>query len=212
MPPKNKFNEKEILEVAFRIARNKGLLNLSARTIAEELGCSTSPIYSIFESMEKVEEGVCKMSTELLLRYQTTSRTGFPFMDMGLGYIVFAKEEKKLFRDMFMNIEELKPFSQEMIKYAFSEIMEKVMRDDPALEGLSSEQKSELMQIMWTFAHGIATQININALGDRNEQEILSLLRKVVDPVIEKMKDKSYSMENSEKNKKSCHTSALKKV
>jgi AcrR family transcriptional regulator len=201
MPPKKKFNKKEMLDAAFEIARNEGLLNLSARTIAESLGCSTSPIYSAFGSMEKVEEGVCKMSTELLLKYQTIPRTGFPFMDMGLGYIVFAKEEKRLFRDMFMNIDALKPFSQEMVKYASSELMDNVMRDDPALKCLDGEQKSELLQIMWTFSHGIATQMNINALGNRDEPWILSLLRRTIDPVIERMKDECPGREIPEKRK-----------
>ena len=37
-------------------------------------------------------------AVDLVLTYQTTSSSGQPFLDMGLGYVLFARNEKNLFR------------------------------------------------------------------------------------------------------------------
>jgi AcrR family transcriptional regulator len=98
MPPKSLFTEEMLLDAAFKIVRQEGIKNLSARSLAKELKCSTSPIYTYLESMEEVEKSLRKRATELLLEYQLARRTGQAFFDMGVGYILFAKYEKNLFR------------------------------------------------------------------------------------------------------------------
>ena len=188
MPPKFKFTKKEIVDAAFDIVRHDGLAKLTARTIADKLGSSTSPIYSLWGSMEKIEEEVCRRSTEFLVDYQTTPRIGQPFFDMGLGYVLFAREEKQLFRDMFMNTEALKPFSRNMVKFAEAELQEKVMAEDPMLEGLSHRQRARLLETAWIIAHGLATQMNVEAIGPKTEQEIVAILRRMLDPIIDRMK------------------------
>ena len=98
--PIRKFSADDIVEAAFRVIRKYGLEKFSARSIASELGSSTMPLYSGHRSMKDLEEAITKGATDLLLEYQTKERTGRGFLDMGVGYVMFAMEEKNLFRMM----------------------------------------------------------------------------------------------------------------
>ncbi len=101
MPPKSSFTRGMLLDAAFKIVRGKGRDGLSARSLASELNCSTMPVYSYLKSMKKLDTELRQKAIDLMITYQTTPRTGQPFLDMGLGYVMFAKHEKNLFRFLF---------------------------------------------------------------------------------------------------------------
>lgn len=184
MPPKRQHSRNQIQDAAFAIAREQGLQQLSARSVAQKLGSSTSPIYSTFQNMQELEDLVCERSVEVMLEYQTATRTGSPLLDLCLGYVLFAVGEKQLFRDMFLNKQELSQHSLEMKQYAFGQLMEKMVSQEPALAGLSEPDMLDLLEILWTYTHGLAAQINIGAMGLPDEQAIIARLRKLIDPLI----------------------------
>ncbi len=98
MPPKFKFTRAEIVDAAFKLVREKGWAVLSTRSLAEVLGSSARPIYSHFKSMGELEEEIAKRGVDLLYKYMIQERTGDPWHDHGIGYVLFAQEEKRLFR------------------------------------------------------------------------------------------------------------------
>lgn len=184
MPPKSQFSKAEILEHAFAIARKEGLQKLSARTLAQSLGCSTSPIYTVFQTMQELEDLICERSTQIMLEYQTTTRTGDPLLDMCLGYVLFAIEEKQIFRDMFLNKTELSAHSQQMKLYAFNQLMEKILSREESLATLPESERLELLEVLWTYTHGLAAQLNIGAMPLTDQQEIIVRLRRVIQPLL----------------------------
>lgn len=184
LPPKRQHSKSQIQEAAFAIAKEQGLQQLSARTLAQRLGCSTSPIYSTFQNMQELEDLVCQRSVDVMLQYQTKTRTGSPLMDLCLGYVLFAVEEKQLFRDMFLNKQELSRHSLDMKSYAYSQLMDKMVSKEPALDGLSRADRLELLDILWTYTHGLAAQIIIGAIAMPDEEAILARLRKLIQPLI----------------------------
>ena len=101
MPVKSKFTAEDIIDAAFLIVRSEGAEKCSARAIAHELNSSTMPIYSCLSSMKELKEAVLKKALDLLISYETKVRTGDVLLDMGIGYIMFAKTEKHLFRMLF---------------------------------------------------------------------------------------------------------------
>ena len=58
MPPKPKITKQQILEKALAIVREKGLAALTAKALAETLGCSTQPVFWHYDSMEAVRADV----------------------------------------------------------------------------------------------------------------------------------------------------------
>jgi AcrR family transcriptional regulator len=188
VPPKPHFTKQQITDAAFEIARTAGLQGLSARELAARLGCSTSPIYTYFKNMRELEDIVCELSTKLMLDYQTQKRTDSPLLDMCVGYVVFAKQEDRVFRDMFMEKESLSPHSQEMKTFAYTQLMEKVLSREPLLAGIDSRKKRKLLEILWTYTHGLATQINIGALDLPNERAMITHLKQVLPPIVASFK------------------------
>ena len=56
MAPKNKFTKEEMVEAALRVVRAKGIGGLTAKTLADELGTSTQPVFTAFKSMDGVKQ------------------------------------------------------------------------------------------------------------------------------------------------------------
>jgi AcrR family transcriptional regulator len=98
MPPKFKFTKEEMVDAAFKIVRRKGWGALSTRSLAGQLGSSSRPIYSFFHSITELEEEIVRKAVDLLYKYMVRKRTGDPWIDHGIGYVMFAHKEKHLFR------------------------------------------------------------------------------------------------------------------
>ena len=58
MPPKPKFTKEEIVTAALELVSEKGIEALTARELGVRLGSSARPIFTVFNSMEEVQEEV----------------------------------------------------------------------------------------------------------------------------------------------------------
>jgi len=177
MPIKSRFAVEDIVDAAFRIVRREGFDKCSARSIAHELNSSTMPIYSCLSSMKELEKAVIKKALDLLISYETKVRTGDLFLDMGIGYIMFAKTEKHLFRMLFLS--ERKGASGDTRKrfndYVMDALLEKLSGFEP-LNVFSQERKRDLINRMWVFTHGLAVLLNHSIIRDLSEREITELI------------------------------------
>lgn len=102
MPPKTKFNREQIIAAAFEIAREKGFSGITARSVAERLGCSVAPIYVNFTALEDLVDAVVQkvftLSGELLARQEGTD----VFANIGKASLAFAREYPVLFRELVL--------------------------------------------------------------------------------------------------------------
>ena len=58
MPPSVKFTKDEIVEAALRLTRAGGIGSLTARSLAAELGASTRPMFTHFETVDELKHEV----------------------------------------------------------------------------------------------------------------------------------------------------------
>ena len=154
MPPKVKITKEEITSAALALVRKGGDSAINARTLAEALGCSTQPIFSNFATMDDLRLATAEAATELFKEYMKREiESGeFPvYKASGMAYIKFAKEEKALFKFLYMcdrsggDIPDDDSLNNQMVG---------IVHDNTGLEG----EKSELFHLeMWAFVHGIAT-------------------------------------------------------
>ena len=104
MPPIVRFSREAVLDAAYQLIRREGPGALNARAVAKELGGSTQPIFRLFSGMEELRQAVTEMSLCLwkqrLQERLQTSR--FPYLTIGMAYLLFAKEEPELFKLLFM--------------------------------------------------------------------------------------------------------------
>ena len=153
MPPKIKITKKDIIEISLELIRRNGTDALNARNIASALGCSTQPIFSNFKDMEELQKEIVLVAYDRYLGFiknETESGKYPQYKSFGMAYIRFAKDERELFRLLFMCDRENKDF---IPTDDFDTSVEIIMNAN----GITRE-KAELIHLeMWAFVHGIAT-------------------------------------------------------
>ncbi len=154
MPPKVKVTRQEIVGAAVDIVRKSGAQALNARTVAGALGCSTQPVFSNFASMEELRFAVVHQADALYQGYitQEVDKAEYPpYKASGMAYIRFAKEEKELFKLLFMRDRTEERISAQ---WELGEQMETIVEQNTGLNG--AQMKLFHLQ-MWAVVHGIAT-------------------------------------------------------
>ena len=175
MPPKFKFTKEQIIESAFNIVRRKGWEGLTTRSLAGELGASARPIYSFFKSIGELEEDTVKMAVDLLQEYMTRKSTGDPWHDHGIGYVMFAMEEKYLFKSInddkhIMYFKKYGDFIWDTLTGTLSEY--------PPFQGLTDEQIFQIQLNRWLFAHGLAFSASNPPPDTWTRDNIISMMTK----------------------------------
>lgn len=69
MPPKAKFTREEIVEAAFSIVKADGFEALTSRALGTRLGSSARPIFTVFQSMDEVQQAVIEAAKVLYKEY-----------------------------------------------------------------------------------------------------------------------------------------------
>ncbi len=174
MPPKFKFTRNQIIDTAFNLVRRNGWNSLTTRSIAQELGSSARPIYSYFDSMEKLEEEIVKRAVKLLHDYMVQKRTGDPWHDHGIGYVFFAMNEKHLFRGI--NDERHIGYFKKYGDIIWATLTESLANHSPFL-GLTAEQIHQIQLQRWLFAHGLAFSVSNPPPETWSEEKILSVIQ-----------------------------------
>ena len=153
MPPKVKVTKDDIVNVSLELVRKNGVDAINARAIASALNCSTQPLFSNFESMEELQATVGSAAYDLYLdfiRVEVESEKYPQYKAFGMAYIRFAREEKELFKFLFMRDRtggEMAPSPD------FEEAVQLIMQANGV-----TEETARLIQLeMWTCVHGIGT-------------------------------------------------------
>ena len=177
MPPKAKFTRGEIIQVALNIVKEKGMESLSARTLGAQLGSSARPIFTVFQSMDEVQQEVLKAARNEYNQYTLKGLAQNPaFKGTGEQYIQFAKEEPKLFQLLFMSEH-----------FDTLTVDDRLKRDDYYTEivlsiqtqyKVSENAAKKLYRHLWIYTHGIATLIATNVCVFTDE-EISDMLTEV---------------------------------
>ena len=105
MPPKLKILKEDIIKTAIHIVREEGSEALNARAIASFLNCSTQPIFSNFATMDELRLELIKKADQMCREYlqrEVEAANYPPYKANGMAYIRFAKEEKELFKLLYM--------------------------------------------------------------------------------------------------------------
>lgn len=162
MPPKFKFTREEIVQAALELTRTEGADGLTARSLAARLGCSVKPIFGLFRSMDEVRRQVLEAADALYQRYlrEDMAADRYPaYKASGMAYIRFAREERELFKLLFMRDrqqEEL-PAEDASVRPLLALIGSSLGVDEDAARRFHLE--------MWLYVHGIATMIATSYLN-----------------------------------------------
>ncbi|MBE6549580.1 MAG: WHG domain-containing protein [Ruminococcaceae bacterium] len=168
MPPKVKITKDDIIQTALDLLRKNGDAAINARSLASALNCSTQPIFSNFSTMEELQKAALAAAYELYLDFlkREVESGKYPqYKAFGMAYIRFAKEERELFKLLFMRDRTGEDMSPSL---DFEASVQMIMKAN----GVSIEKARLMHMESWAFVHGIGTMLATSFLP--LEWEIIS--------------------------------------
>ena len=184
MAPKNKFTKEEMVEAALEVVRAKGIDGLTAKTLADELGTSTQPVFTAFGSMDAVKREVYAAAVRVYDGYANAGlKEKVPFFGVGMQYIRFAREEPELYRLLFLTR------TQEYSTMKSMEHLQELVR--PTLVNIyhiTAEEADVYFRDLWFVVHSLSTLI---VTGDcpYSDREIGQILTSVSISICKSIKE-----------------------
>lgn len=155
MPPKPKYTREQIVSAALGVVSRQGIDALTAKELAHALDTSTTPIFTVFTSMQEVQGAVKDAALQRFETYAHRAVGELPlFKQIGMRMIHFAKEEPQLYRLVFMSRNaEVKSFEgiYAHLGGVADECLAAIRRD----YGLSAESARALFEHLWIHTFGI---------------------------------------------------------
>ncbi|UCD37189.1 MAG: TetR/AcrR family transcriptional regulator [Fidelibacterota bacterium] len=174
MPPTTKIIRKQVVEAAFSIVRDQGLDALSARSVADQLHCSTAPVYSQFHNMEALRFAVAHKILALMEEYDTAEYTDRTFLNMGIGTVLFARDYPHLFRAIHLDTSQF----NDLITEYLGRLVD-MMRREKRFSDLLGTARADLLEKMWIYTHGMATLVTTGYFHDVTRESITRSLEEV---------------------------------
>ena len=153
MSRKATITQKEIVNAAFKITKKEGFEQITSRKLAAAAGCSTQPIFRIYENMDGLrKDGYDKETAYYEDYYNDFAKThDVPFVDLGLAYIGFAQKYPHLFRLLFVSANG--PESKTMYDLV-NGANENVVKEINKAAAKGAKDAQQLFMQMWIFIHG----------------------------------------------------------
>lgn len=171
------YTRERVVEAAFELIREGGWSTVSARSIAQRLGSSTMPIYSHLRSIAEVERALRAKARVMLREFQIRAWTDDVLLNLAFGYIAFARDERHLFRFLYLDRPDVIAegemrgmkgfFDQEFADRP--EVADAVAAIGPGLDSL--------VEHSWIFTHGLAMLLSSGSIGHCPDERILQLLQ-----------------------------------
>ena len=175
MPPKAKFTKEQITKAALGVVSEKGAQALTAKELGAALGTSTTPIFTVFNSMQEVQDAVMLAAMEQFEEYaHKVSYMGPVFKQVGMQMILFAKEEPKLYQLIFMSsISEAQTFDDiyAHLGSVADECLDVLQKD----YDLSKADAKTLFEHVWIHTFGIGA-LCATGMCDFSHEQIAQML------------------------------------
>ena len=183
MAPKFKFTKEEVLTVTIDFIRENGIEALTARELAKKLESSTKVIFSLFSNMKNLEdeakfvaENIFSEKVNLALKDES------PFKRLGVEYILFSKNEPKLFQWSFMKkgieVGSFKDFLP-MRDYEYRSVIVSIDEEYK----ISIENANKFYEHLFIYSHGIAT-LTVTGIYNFTPSEIIEYMAEVAKSLI----------------------------
>lgn len=156
--PKVKFDKEMIVTKSREFIDEKGIHEISIRSLANYIGCSTQPIFRHYKNGDELLHDVYQSIEQFYEEFvsNVSKQIEIPFLGMGIGYIDFAKEHPHLFYALFMCTYYEK---DSLLNFFQNEESDKLIIEMSVQIELPKESCRTLLRDIWLLTHGIATMI-----------------------------------------------------
>lgn len=157
MPPKPKYTRDEVIQAAFELTEEKGILNVTARDVGRRLGTTPTPIFTYFNGMDELKEAVYQKALRESTDYISECINYMPaFKEFGLRWIRYAYEHPNIYRMVYLFEGVQKPMVG-FVNGDFVDALKPMKYEVMNYFKLSDEQARILVNEMLIYAQGIAT-------------------------------------------------------
>ena len=157
MPPKPKYTKDEVIQAAFELTEEKGILNVTARDVGRRLGTTPTPIFTYFNGMDELKEAVYQKALRESTDYISECINYMPaFKEFGLRWIRYAYEHPNIYRMVYLFEGVQKPMVG-FVNGDFVDALKPMKYEVMNYFKLSDEQARILVNEMLIYAQGIAT-------------------------------------------------------
>ena len=157
MAPKNKFTREEMVAAAVWVVQKMGATALTAKSLAEELGTSTQPVFTCFGTMDAAKAEAYAAAERMFGEYLTAGlNEKIPFFGFGTQYIRFARKEPELYRLLFL----MRQGDMENGAFFAMQHMRELVR--PSLMDtyhINKQDSDRYFRDLWLVVHSLATLI-----------------------------------------------------
>ena len=168
MPPKEKVSKARVSETAFEMTREYGFSEVTARKLAQQLGCSTQPIFRAYENMDELRCDLFYMSVEFFLENMLAKKGRTPaYMGLALSYIEFARTERNLF-ELIASVDDFG--TQTVSEFLKSDEGMLILQKIKGSSEVTDAEGRELFIMFWMFVHGMAALIAGNRVEFTDRQ------------------------------------------
>lgn len=165
-----------ILNAAYEVVSTEGFSGFTARNIASKMKSSTQPIYLEFRNMEELRDAFfVKIEDYMKTDVFDKSVTNDPVIDMTINFVEFARDQKMLYRALFI---EDHAGGKMLNKFSFDLFLEKISTHD-TYNQLTDEEKETLFISAWITATGLASLASAERIQPTVE-EVASIMRLVI--------------------------------
>lgn len=157
MPNKIKFQKDSVMEAGLAQLRDEGWDGLTLNKVARRLGASTMPIYSHFTTMSDFKKALMDEAWKMMETYARAEYTGDPWVDHGIGYVLFARDNGRLFASMHAEDTDV---VQER-RYRFWVTISRDLEDYPAFKNMEPELVGWTRNLRSFLVYGVAVSVNL---------------------------------------------------
>ena len=168
MPPSVKFTKDEIVEAALNVTRAGGIGSLTARSLASELGASTRPMFTYFETVDELRHEVHEAAKGVYRAYiERGLAEPVPFLGVGQNTIRFAREEPELFKLLFLQ----KPDGADGGAFAAFAFSQDLVRDSiMSIYKMDAYEADCYYRDLWLIAFSFCTMVAVGECPYTDEQ------------------------------------------
>ena len=173
MARKESITKQMIIDGAFELLKKEGVEAVTARKLAAHIGCSTQPIFRVYENMDELLTELFERARAYYEDFCNSNKNNYdtPFVSLGINYIRFAKQEQNLFKLLFLS------GNKDHTLYELINGKENafVMKEIKKIPNLNMDNVELIFTKVFIFMHGMAgmTITGEFDLSDREAEDML---------------------------------------
>lgn len=187
MPPRQKITKNMLLEQAFKIAEEQGIMAVTSRSVAKALGCSIQPVFSQFPTMEELRQATFRYACDIFVSDVLAFEDRPDFFKQVTNWVIdLARNRPNLFHLLYL--------SDGFSGNNFLEVMmgfesnKKMISKMAELYHLDENRCKDILFRSCLFLIGISTMICVNHMEFSNDQ-VEKMMKQTVSDMVNSAKE-----------------------